>query len=103
MRIRWQFDAGAGVCLWADDDEARERYDYPIEFQRLPITRRLAEEGEALLRRFDQSIDWSDPGGASPWSEQERERFHADCADYRDRLRRELQGHGIELAEPERR
>lgn len=29
--LRCFFDPGSGICLWANNDEARERFGYPID------------------------------------------------------------------------
>lgn len=42
--IRLAFDAGSGLCLWANNEAARDQYDYPINHWDLPLsenTRRL--------------------------------------------------------------
>ena len=35
--IRFSFDPGSGVCLWAKNEAAREKFGYPIEHWELPL------------------------------------------------------------------
>ena len=46
--------------------------------------------GEALLTRYDTSLDWDDPAGPSPWPEEAWPSFLADARAFLDRLRQEL-------------
>jgi hypothetical protein len=69
MILRYFFDAGSGVCLWAADDEARAAFGYPVELEELDLPRDTIFLGNRLIAIFDESIDWQDPAGASPWSE----------------------------------
>ena len=75
MKLRYFFDAGSGVCLWAGDEEARTRYDYPIDVVDLPISDALRAEGERLIESWNTAIDWDNPGGPSPWTESQRAEF----------------------------
>ncbi|HOE43498.1 MAG TPA: hypothetical protein PLB25_17990 [Rhodoferax sp.] len=45
MKLRYFFDAGSGVCLWAGDDEVQVRYDYPVGLDILPISETLRIAG----------------------------------------------------------
>lgn len=44
--LRFFFEYG-GPCLWAANDEARERFGYPVELSDLPIPEDLRRELEA--------------------------------------------------------
>ena len=89
-RLRFAFDTGAGVCLWAANDTARERFGYAVESSELtlpPVTQRRLE---ALLRWHNTGLDWSDPAGPSPWSEEERQRFNREAQAVLRLLREQL-------------
>lgn len=55
-KFRFFFDNFAGVCLWAGDTATRERFDYPVELNMLPVPRDLIEAGDSLIRRWEQHV-----------------------------------------------
>lgn len=64
MRLRFFLDAGAGVCLWAQNDAMKARFGYPVELDDLPLPRDLVADLMHLMADYDASIDWDDPGQA---------------------------------------
>lgn len=90
MQLRYQFDAGSGVCLWAADAAARERYDYAVALAALPLSPRLRAIGERLIADYDGSIDGSNPAGPSPWTAQQRDDFDRRAQHYLQALRSAL-------------
>lgn len=66
MRLRFSFDAGAGVCLWALDAEAKARFGYPVEAAMLDIPEDLRAEIERLVTDYDDTFPWDDPGSGQP-------------------------------------
>ena len=95
-RLRFAFDPGSGMCLWAANDAVRERFGYPVALDDLPLSEATREAGGRLIRRFDTSVDWDDPGGPSPWSKAESRAFDAAAWDWLAAARREL-GDGYEI------
>ena len=79
-RLRYFFDPGSGICLWSDNDMAREKFGYSVELANLPVTSTVKTRAEDLIARFDTSIEWANPSGPSPWSDMERERFQVEAA-----------------------
>jgi hypothetical protein len=65
--VRYFFDAGSGICLWAASESARLRFGYPIDPTVLPVSPNLRREVSDVCAFFDSSVDWTDPGGPSPW------------------------------------
>jgi hypothetical protein len=65
MRLRFFFDAGSGVCLWAQDAEAKARFGYPVESRDLDIPDDLRAEIEQLVTDYDDTFPWDDPGSGS--------------------------------------
>jgi hypothetical protein len=61
MRLRFFFDAGSGVCLWAQDAEAKARFGYPVESAMLDIPDVLRAEIEDLITGYDDTFPWDDP------------------------------------------
>lgn len=79
-KLRFSFDAGSGICLWSENELARDRLGYPVELDSLEVAPSVKKLAEDLIARFDTSLDWNDPAGPSPWSDVEREHFRADAA-----------------------
>ena len=96
MKLRYMFEAGAGVCLWAHDEEARVHYGYPVSLEYLPLSNDTVDRGHDLISAFDGSIDWRNPAGESVWTDEERQQFAASSAAFLARLRGEL-GDAVEL------
>ena len=75
-KLKYMFDLGSGVCLWATNESALKRFgDYPIETELLPVSDDLKERLYQVIACYDESIDWNDPGAGSTWSLQEEESF----------------------------
>ena len=62
MLLRFFFDAGSGVCLWAYDAEAKARFGYPVEADMLDVSAELRAEIEQLVADCDDTFPWDDPG-----------------------------------------
>ncbi|WP_416397383.1 hypothetical protein [Allohahella sp. A8] len=86
MKLRYFFDPGSGVCLWASDEEARDAFGYSVELERLPLPERLITAGCELITWFNTSIDWDYPPNPSPWSPAERTKFMAASDAFYSRL-----------------
>lgn len=89
-RASFFFDYGSGRCLWADNDRTRDRFDYPIDHDELPLSPATAATLTELCDRVDRSLNWDYPPHPGPWRQVECERFNADVAGAIARLRAEL-------------
>jgi hypothetical protein len=89
-QLRYFFDAGSGICLWATNAEAIHKFGYPIDLSALPLTGETISQGRALIVRFDTSIVWHDPTAPSPWSVAEGVDFQRDSNAFLRLLRDEL-------------
>ena len=96
MQLRYFFDPGSGVCLWAGDDAARDAFGYAVAFEDLSLSPDTVAIGNELLQEFDGSIDWNDPGSPSPWSTAQMQGFSDKAHAFLSRLRAELGG-GFEI------
>ena len=74
--LRFMFDYGSGTCLWSGNDEAREKFDYPVMFAELPISEELKADLKKFIKWYDSSLNWDDPGGDSLWSDEMWQYFH---------------------------
>ena len=82
MQLRYFFEPGTSICLWAADDAARERFGYAVEYEDLQLPDATVEKALQLASWFETSIDWSYPADPSPWCEDERQRFILACNDF---------------------
>jgi len=90
-RLRFFFDLGAGVCFWSNNDDAYERFgDYPVFLEDLPLTTQTRAAGNALIERFDTSLDWEYPPNPSPWTQEEKRSFHHKALAWFDLVGEEL-------------
>ncbi|WP_030797954.1 hypothetical protein [Streptomyces sp. NRRL S-337] len=87
--LRFFFEAGVPhTPLWPH--ELKNPYGYPTDLQRLPISSATRTELTRLCEWFQSSLDWKDPAGPSPWSDEERELFDQQSDAALTALRQEL-------------
>lgn len=98
-RLRYFFDAGSGVCVWAGDAATEARYGYAVELDALPLSDGTRRALRRLIAAFDRSIDWADPAGADVRGAGERERFADAAREGLALLRRELHASGFEVVD----
>ena len=76
--LRYFFDTGSGVCLWAANDRARGRFGYAVALDDLPLSENTRRWLLHLVAWHDTAIDWSaPPQAASGWTAEEAQRFQA--------------------------
>jgi len=91
IQIRVFFDAGSGICLWAGNEAARNKYrDYPIPQTKLPISVALQSRIGKLIERYDTSIDWDYPPDPTPWTDEECRDFNEAAQEMVTQLADEL-------------
>ena len=88
--IRFSFDAGSGICLWAGNSVTREQWDYPIDAKDLPLAENTWRFAHHLCAWYDTSIDWVYPSDPSPWDAGERARFNLSAQRFLGILRAQL-------------
>lgn len=79
-----------GPCLWGGNIKAQEKYDYAINIDDLPLSPQIKERVEAMIRWHDTALDWDNPGGDSPWTDEESERFEKAATELYEDLKKEL-------------
>lgn len=79
-----------GGCLWAGNDAALKAFDVGEIEDRLPLTDETRQRLEELSVWHDTALDWDDPGGPSPWTAEEYERFVRAAREVLERVRAEL-------------
>jgi hypothetical protein len=76
-RLRYMFDFGSGLCLWAANDAARDRFDYPIDLEKLPLPTTIRRRGSFVTAWHDTFMDWDNAPEPSRWWPREKEAFSA--------------------------
>lgn len=89
-RLRYFFDPGAGVCLWADNAATLERFDYPVDAEHLSLPENTWRRVLYICAWFDTSLDWNYPPNPSPWDQAERARFDLAAQQLLTLLREQL-------------
>jgi hypothetical protein len=89
--LRYFFDPGSGICLWASSEQAREKFGYPVDHWSLPLSENTRRWLNYLIAWFDTSIDWSAPGNSNDrWTTEELERFRSASRNGLALIREEL-------------
>jgi hypothetical protein len=76
-RLRFFFDTGSGICLWSANDAAREKFDYPVPLEALPLPETIRRRGEFLIAWYDTFMDWELSPQPSRWWPREQHGFNA--------------------------
>ncbi|MES2316122.1 MAG: septation protein IspZ [Pseudomonadota bacterium] len=87
--MRYFFSPGSGVFLWSANDNARERFGYPVSHAMLGLADELILDGDDLLARYDASVNSDNPKD-EVWSESERLSFARDAQAFLRALRKSL-------------
>jgi hypothetical protein len=90
FRFRLFFDTGSGTCLWSDNATARERFGYPVDLGKLPISQTLRRRGAFLIAWHDTFTDWDNLPAPSRWWPREASAFRAAVQEYLALLREHL-------------
>ena len=70
-RLRFFFDPGSGICLWSDNDAARERFEYPVDLGSLPLPESIRRRGYFVLAWYDTFADWDNSLEPTKWWQRE--------------------------------
>jgi len=73
-KLKFWFEHG-GICVWGENDNAKEKYGYAIDNEKLPISKELIEELNNLEDEYSTYLDWNEPQNPSPWSEEQKKIF----------------------------
>ena len=75
-RLKFMFDWGSGVCLWADNEATEVKFgDYPVETYDLPISDELKATLEKLIYLYDEAFDFEESNGDLLWDKNQIEEF----------------------------
>jgi|GEM_PF-4050848 len=74
--LKYFFEVGSGVCLWAGNEDTKQCLGYAIETEKMNLSENTKKWLLYLIAWFDTSIDWSCPTEiARHWTEEEYARF----------------------------
>lgn len=79
-----------GPCLWGGNLITQEKYGYAIDVDNLPLSPQTKERVKEMIRWHDTALDWDNPGGDSPWTDEENERFEKAETELYEDLKKEL-------------
>ncbi len=98
-RLKYMFDWRSGVCLWADNEAAKEKFNgYPVETCDLPISDELKATLEDLIYLYDEAFDFEKSNGDLLWDKNQIEEFLCTAREAYERLCEELgPGYEVEL------
>ena len=75
-RVNFMFDWRSGVCLWADNEAAKAKFNgYPVETCDLPISDGLKATLEDLICFYDEAFDFEESNGDLLWDKNQIEEF----------------------------
>lgn len=75
-RMNFMFDWRSGVCLWADNEAAKAKFNgYPVETCDLPISDGLKATLEDLIYLYDEAFDFEKSNGDLLWDKNQIEEF----------------------------
>lgn len=90
-RLRFFFDTGSGICLWSANYAARERFDYPVPLELLPLPETLRRRGTFVIAWHDTFMDWELSPQPSRWWSREKTAFNAATQELLALLREHLE------------
>lgn len=73
------FDWGSGTCLWAVNQEAKNKFGYAIEIENLLISSELKQQLFHLIEWHDEALDWENPTKGLLWNDKEIEKFKIEA------------------------
>lgn len=92
------FEYGAGVCLWADDAETRERWCSAVDFGDVGLPASLVAEGEALMAACNAGFTVNGQVVERHWTETEEAAFHGRAVAWTERVTAVLAAADITVA-----
>lgn len=80
--LKFMFDYGNDTsCLWDVT---------PVRPATLPLSEGVKQEMLEMQREFNTCIDWSNPGGPSPWSDEQTKDFYRRAKLLYNKIAKEL-------------
>ncbi len=61
--------------MWSVIDNARKKFNYPVDNEMLPISKDLIMELNDLENIYHGYLDWDCPSNPSPWTYEQKQDF----------------------------
>lgn len=87
--LRYWFE-WRGPGLWGINRKASEKYGYGIDIDNLPLSEQTKKRMNEMGKWHDTALDWNNPGGDSPWTTEDWEKYERAEALLLEDLRKEL-------------
>ena len=88
LRYFWEWDSR--TCFWSDNSAARERFDYEVDVDQLPLSELVKRRIYFLASWHSSLMDWANAPEGSIWSSVELERFSAASSELVTLVRQHL-------------
>lgn len=72
--LKYWFEHG-GTCLWSINNDAKNKFDYAIDNEKLPISKALVDELYELEAEYHNYLNWDYPPSPSPWTLKQKNDF----------------------------
>ena len=73
-KLSFWFEHG-GECLWSKNEKAREKFGYPVNSKKLPLSQECIKRIEELNKWYSTYLDWDNPSSGCMWSASEKIKF----------------------------
>lgn len=80
----------SSTCLWPESKNSYEDFDIPISYESVNLSSELIKQLEAFDDSIMDILDWSNPGGPSPLSKDERMQIYNEGVRLLELVRKEL-------------
>lgn len=90
--MKYMYDWGSGVCLWSTNDNAREKYGYPVFADDLPVSDELKDEIRYMTDKHDEALNWHCPNDDLLWNDEQTAAFKQEARKLYNRICLELGG-----------
>ena len=89
-RLRYFWEWGSRTCFWSDNNAARERFDYEVDVDQLPLSEVLKRRIYFLASWHNSLMNWANAPEGSIWSSAESERFSGASSELLTLVRQHL-------------
>ena len=88
-KLKYWFEHGGG-CLWAVNEEAKEKYGYLVSIEKLPLSNETIDKLSHLEEEYGTYLNWDDPASPPLWTEEHKTDFLCRAREVYGDLTKEL-------------
>ena len=89
-RLRYFWDWGSQTCFWSGNNAAKERFEYEVDVDNLPLPELIKRRIYFLASWHNSLMDWANAPEDSIWGSAESERFGAASSELLTLVRQHL-------------